>query len=128
MMPLGCMARSAFLLHCSAFILLAASINEASAVDSGSCCLTENIEVTKRGDVVDFGCNVEAADGGPAVAPLSRWVRNDGAQFGIGKEAGAWKSMAHPLDSKYSWLAFSGDSELRLEMWVLSRHLGGGFR
>ena len=90
--------------------------------DTSQCCSTKAFEVTKRGEVLKFGCGSDES----TIAKLDTWFSGDADNaLRISANKAAWKlpSGATPL-----WLAFAGDSELRLEFWLMVRHFGQGFR
>ncbi len=79
------------------------------------CCSTKAFDITKKGDILSFGCEAD-----PGLSPITRWFKGDGP--GIVTSRDVWRAPRH--NNNYVWLAFAGDSELRLEFWAMARRIG----
>jgi hypothetical protein len=79
------------------------------------CCSTKAFDITKKGQILSFGCEAD-----PGLSPLTRWFKGDGP--GVVPSREVWRAPRH--NNNYVWLAFAGDSELRLEFWMLARQFG----
>jgi hypothetical protein len=103
-------------------VVLQLSTQGGDAVDSGQCCSTRSFGLTKRGEVTSFGCGDDGS-----IATLDTWFSGDSdGALRVNKTPANWRSSAQK--DNYVWLAFAGDSELRLEFWALARHIGQGYR
>jgi hypothetical protein len=114
------MAPAALLGLLLALVLAGAGPGVEALTENGVCCSTKTMDVSKKGVVQGWGCQADAG-----LAPLQRWVKQPG--WGLVDAAkDVWRTPGHA--DNYLWLAFAGDSELRLEFWLLARHIGEATR
>jgi hypothetical protein len=85
-------------------VLLAAALGVALAGEQ--CCSTTSFQVNDKGALTSHECDME---------PAELWAS------GVADRGGAWAAGSAPAPL---WIAFAGDSELRLEFWQLVRMFG----